>query len=347
MSSNPSKFEITASRQFISWLDEQKISLVFTTYQVGKIFFIGLNQGNLAAFERTLNRCMGLYATGTTLYVSTQHQIWQFENRLAPGEMSNGHDAVYLPQVSYVTGDLDIHDLVVDAQGRLLFVNTLFSCLATTDSTHSFIPLWKPAFISKIAPEDRCHLNGLAMKEGKPKYVTLVAPTDVVEGWRQRRVEGGCLLDVETNEIVLSGLSMPHSPRWYQDKLWLLNSGTGEFGYVDLNAGQFVPITFCPGYQRGLAFHHNFALIGISESRHHKTFMGLPFEEKLAAQGLKARCGIVVVDLTTGNVVHTLNIEGIVNELYDVVVLPHIRRPMAIGFQNDDIRRVLKIGNFP
>ena len=143
MSSNPSKFEITASRQFISWLDEQKISIVFTTYQVGKIFFVGLNQGNLAAFERTLNRCMGLYATGTTLYVSTQHQIWQFENRLAPGEMSNGHDAVYLPQVSYVTGDLDIHDLVLDAQGRLLFVNTLFSCLATTDSTHSFIPLWK------------------------------------------------------------------------------------------------------------------------------------------------------------------------------------------------------------
>ena len=152
--------------------------------------------------------------------------------------------------MSYVTGDLDIHDISIGEKG-LTFVNTLFSCLATVSETHSFIPIWQPPFISKLAAEDRCHLNGLAMKDGKPKYVTAVSQSDVAEGWRDYRVDGGCVIDIENNEIILTGLSMPHSPRWHQDKLYLLNSGTGEFGYVDLKKGQFNPIVFCLGYLRG------------------------------------------------------------------------------------------------
>jgi uncharacterized protein (TIGR03032 family) len=340
------KLEITASRQFNSWLYEQNLSLVFTTYQAGKVFFIGLQpEGKLAVFERTLDRCMGLYAKGNSLYISTLYQLWRFENTLTQGEVHNDHDALYLPQIGYITGDLDIHDIVVDDNQKIVFANTLFSCLATVSQTHSFVPLWQPPFISKLAAEDRCHLNGLALKAGKPKYVSAVSQSDINEGWRQKRVRGGCVIDIESNEIVLAELSMPHAPRWYQDKLWLLHSGTGEFGYADLETGKFQDIAFCPGYLRGLAFHNNFAIVGISESRHTKSLSGLPLDDTLAEKDTRARCGLLIIDLKSGDIVHSLNIEGVVNELYDIAVLPQIRRPMAIGFRSDEIRRVITIGN--
>ncbi|QHG20305.1 TIGR03032 family protein [Nostoc sp. ATCC 53789] len=364
MNQNPvtvtNSLEINASRQFTPWLLEQNLSLAFTTYQAGKLFFIGLQQGGkLSVFERTFERCMGLYAYGSSLYMSSLYQLWRFENILQPGQVHDNYDAVYLPQISYVTGDLDIHDIALsnspfpngkipsgglNNSENLIFVNTLFSCLAKVSSTHSFIPLWQPPFISKLAAEDRCHFNGLAMRDGQPRYVTVVSQSDAAEGWRDKRADGGCVIDVESNEIVIKGLSMPHSPRWYQDKLWLLNSGTGDFGYVDLGRGSFEPVAFCPGYMRGCAFHGNFAIVGISQPRHNKTFSGLPLDEKLQQKNVEPRCGLLVIDLRTGDIVHSLRIEGAVLELYDVVALPGVRRPMAIGFKSDEIRRMVTMG---
>lgn len=337
-------FEITTSRQFLSWMDEQKLSIALTTYQIGKLFFLGLKpNGELSIFERSFNRCMGLCPSENGLYMSSIHQVWRFENLLKHGQTQDDYDRLYLPQVGNTTGDLDIHDMAVDADGRLIFVNTLFGCLATLSETHSFKPVWRPPFISKLAAEDRCHLNGLAMKDGRAAYVTAVGTSDVVDAWREHRVNGGVVIDVNSNEIVARGLSMPHSPRWHQGKLWLLNSGTGDFGYVDFASGSFVPVTFCAGYMRGLSFHGDYALVGTSRPRHNKTFSGLALDEKLKERQAEARCGIQVIDLRTGDVVHWLRIEGIIDEIYDVVALPGVRRPMALGFKTDEIRRVLSI----
>lgn len=347
------QLEIAGSRQFNSWLAEQNLSLVFTTYQAGKVFLVGLQaNGKLSIFERSFSRCMGLWTEGSSLYLSSLYQLWRFENTLQPGQIHNGYDCLYVPQVGYITGDLDIHDVTVantatdstTTEKQVVFVNTLFSCLATVSEKHSFTPLWKPPFISRLAAEDRCHLNGLALRSGKPRYVTAVGQTDVAEGWREHRVNGGCVIDISQDEVILTGLSMPHSPRWYQDKLWLLNSGTGEFGYVDLARGVFEPVTFCPGYLRGLAFSGDFAIVGLSKPRENKTFSGLPLNEKLAAKNVLPRCGLLVIDLRSGDIVHSLRIEGIVQEMYDVAVLPKIRRPMAIGFKTDEIRRFITIG---
>lgn len=336
--------EITTSRQLLSWLAEQKISIALTTYQIGKLYFIGLKPDNaLSVFERSFNRCMGLCTTANGLYMSSLYQIWRFENVFEPGQQQEGYDRLYVPQVGYTTGDLDIHDIAVDRNGRLVFVNTLFGCLAALSEAHSFKPLWQPAFISKLAAEDRCHLNGLAMRNGEPAYVTAVGRSDVADGWREHRADGGVVIDVNSNEIVCSRLSMPHSPRWHNGKLWLLNSGTGDFGYVNLQTGQFEPVCFCPGYMRGLSFHGDFALIGISKPRHNKTFSGLALDANLKSRNAEARCGIQIVDLRTGDVVHWLRMEGVVEELYDVVVLPGVRRPMALGFKTDEIRRILSI----
>lgn len=335
-------FKINTSRQFTSWLAEQFLSLTFTTYQAGKIFFIGLKPDNsLWVFERTLERPMGLCISESSLYVSTLYQLWRFENVLKEGSSHAEFDALFAPQVGFVTGDLDIHDISVDVSGQRVFVNTLFSCLATVSESHSFKPLWQPPFISKLAAEDRCHLNGLTMRDGQLGFVTSVSQSDISEGWREHRQSGGCVIDVQSSEVVVTGLSMPHSPRWYQDKLWLLNSGTGEFGWVDLDSGKFEPVTFCPGYLRGLAFQGDFAVVGLSKPRHNQSFKGLTLDESLAKKNVTARCGLIVIDLRTGDIVHSLSMEGIVEEMFDVVVLPRVRQPSAIGFRTDEIRRVL------
>ena len=167
--------------------------------------------------------------------------------------------------------------------------------------------------------------------------------SDAADGWREHRSSGGIVIDVESNEIVGAGLSMPHSPRWYQGRLWLCNSGTGEFGYLDLNSGYFEPIAFCAGYLRGVAFHGDFALLGTSKPRHNKTFSGLPLDEALASRNVEARCGVQVVDLRTGDAVHWIRFEGLVDELYDVITLPGVRNPSLIGFRTDEIRRLISM----
>lgn len=343
-SAQDERLVLTPSRQFGSWLHEQNISLAFTTYQAGKLFLIGTRpDGRLSVFERTFNRCMGLWADGQTLWMSSLYQLWRMENILPAGGDYQGYDRVYVPQVGYTTGDIDVHDVAVDAQGDPVFAATLFGCLATVSDRYSFKPLWKPGFLSKLAAEDRCHLNGLAMKDGRPAHVTAVSRSDVADGWRDRRVGGGVVIDVQTDEIVLDGLSMPHSPRWHNGRLWLSNAGTGEFGYADLKKGRFEPVAFCPGFLRGAAFTGDYAVVGMSLPRENRTFSGLPLDERLKEADTDARCALQVIDLKSGDIVHWLRIEGVVQELYDVSVLPGVRRPMAIGFMSDEIRRVLTV----
>ena len=249
---------------------------------------------------------------------------------------------LYVPQVGWTTGDIDTHDVALDGAGRPVFVNTLFSCLATVSETASFKPLWQPPFISKLAPEDRCHLNGLAMQDGQPYMVTETSRSDVADGWRERRVDGGCVVDVASGEIVASGLSMPHSPRHYRGKLWLHNSGTGEFGILEPETGRFEPVAFCPGFLRGLDFIGKYAVVGLSLPRYRR-FSGLAIDAELERRDATPQCGLRVIDLETGDVPHWLRVDGFVEELYDVIVLPNTRRPMLLGFQSDEIRTRLNI----
>ena len=323
-----------------------RASIAFTTYQAGKIFFIGLKpEGRLAVFERTFSRCMGLgiSADARSLLLATHYQILRFDNVVPAGDKHGEHDAVFAPHVAWITGDVDAHDVAFLADGRPVFINTLFSCLATVSDGFSFRPLWRPSFISRLAPEDRCHLNGLALEGGHPRYVTLVANSDVADGWRDRRADGGMLIDVASNDVLLKGLSMPHSPRLHDGRVWLLNSGTGELGFLDRSHHKFEPIAFCPGYARGLAFIGPYAIVGLSRARENRTFQGLPLDHALASRGTEPRCGLLVIDTKTGDTIEWLRIEGVVRELFDVAVLPDLRNPAAIGFISDEVQRVISI----
>lgn len=337
-------FEISVSPHFLPWLRDARISLAFSTYQTNRLFLIGLKpDGALSTFERLFDRPMGLYADGDGLLMATRWQIWELKNALPPGATHDGYDKLYVPRRAHTTGELDTHDIARDASGRIVFVNTMYSCLATPDDAHSFAPLWQPPFVTNLTAEDRCHLNGMALRDGAPRYVTAVSRSDMASGWRDRRANGGVLVDVASNQIMLSGLSMPHSPRWHNGKVWLQNAGTGELGYADEAGGAFVPVAFCPGFMRGMSFHGNFAIVGLSKPRHQRNFTGLALDAALRAKDVEAMCGLWVIDIRTGKTAHWLKLEETVDELYDVVVLPETRQPMALGFQSDEIRRLISI----
>jgi uncharacterized protein (TIGR03032 family) len=338
--------DIFGDRDFPTWLTQQQISFACTTYQTSRLMLIGAapETNKISAFWRIFDRAMGLFCTPSRIYLSSKYQLWQLDNVLAAGQLHQGYDRLYIPRLAYTTGDIDIHDVAVDSSGQVIFISTLLNCIATLSDYHSCKPLWKPGFISQYINEDRCHLNGLAMVEGKAKYVTASSQSDVVDGWRDRRQNGGIIIDIESNEIVASGLSMPHSPRWYQDKLWVLNSGRGELGYVDLDTGKFNAIAFCPGYLRGLAFWQNWAIVGLSKPRGgDKTFSGLELDELLIKKDAEPRCGIMVIDIKTGTIIHWLRFEGVVTELYDVQIIPEVQRPMALGFQTEEIAQLITL----
>jgi len=337
------------SPRFSEWLAGVDASIALTTYQAGRLFFVGRKvDGSVRAHERMIEQCQGLWSDGQSLWASGLWALWRFSNDLRPGETTaTGADRRFVPREARVTGRIDMHDIGVgemDGRVRPIFVNTLYSCLATLADDASFRPVWRPPFISRLAAEDRCHMNGLAMADGRPAYVTAVSASDVADGWREFRRDGGVVIDVASGERVAGDLSMPHSPRLYDGRLWLLNSGTGEFGLIEPQNGVFTPVCFCPGYARGLAFIGRYAVIGLSRPRHNQTFHGLPLEDRLAAKGAAPRCGLIVVDIDSGTIVEWLRFQHTIDELYDVAVLAGVRQAEAIGFVGDEIERAISIG---
>lgn len=323
---------VTCSRGFAQWLAMHGCSLAFTSYQTGQLFLVGvMNNGALSLHQRDFVRAMGLIADPQRLLLAGLAQVWRFENVLGPNERANEHfDRLYVPRRGQTVSDLDIHEMGIDAAGRLIFVNTKYSCLATDSGVHSFKPVWRPPFISRLAPEDRCHLNGIAMERGVPRYVTAVSTTDIVDGWRAHRRDGGVIVDVETDALVAEGLSMPHSPRLHDGALWVLDSGNGYLTRIDRQSGQRERVAFCPGFMRGLSFHDGHAVIGLSLARHEGVFSGLALQDELEKRGGDAWCGIQIVNTRTGDIVEWLRLDGGIRELFDVQVIPGVRCPMAL-----------------
>jgi uncharacterized protein (TIGR03032 family) len=324
-------YSMEASRNFKLWLSENRCSLAFSTYQRGSLFLLGLQKdGKLSQSTHRFARCMGLHVDGDKIWAASLNQLWRFSNHAGDIAKAQGTDRVYRPRQIYVTGDLDIHEMAETADGQLLFVNTLFSCIAKPSVERSFAPVWKPSFISKLAAEDRCHLNGLAMRDGQPYAVTAVAQSDVAQGWREHRRSGGVVIEMASDEVICDGLSMPHSPRWAHGKLWVLDSGNGAFGFVDPAKGKFEEVTFCPGFARGMALIGRYAVIGLSRPRD-GTFRDLALQDRLAKHRVEARCGLMVVDLETGSAVEWLRINGSIQEMFDVSVIPETRQPVIMG----------------
>jgi uncharacterized protein (TIGR03032 family) len=344
-SSTQIEVAFTTSAGFSSFLAGNRISIVVSTYQTGNIFFFGPEKDDhLAVCPIKLLRPMGLYLSGQSLFVGGKYQIWRFNNILPPGVIHEGADRLFVPQVSWTIADMDAHDIVIEKGGRLVFVNTLYSCLATVSQEHSFIPLWRPPPIKELQPQDRCHLNGVALRDGRVAYASAFSTTDTLQGWRESKKGGGVIWDVRRNLTVLEKMTMPHSPRWNDQRLWCLESGSGRFGWVDTIKKVFHSVIDLPGYLRGLTFHGDFAFIGSSIPRDNSGIKHVELEDKLATKGESQACGIFIVNWRTGKLAHFVRITGGVQEVYDVAVLPETFRPQARAIDDERVETLLNIG---
>jgi len=311
-------------------LTRLRVSLVVSTYQAGKVVVAGVDpQGAMALSFHNFERAMGVAVRPDRLAVGTLAQIWFLRSApdIAPRLLPPGrHDACFLARSSHMTGDIHVHEMAW-AGDELWLVNTKFSCLCTLDESHSFVPRWRPPFISGLAAEDRCHLNGLALVDGRPKYVTAMSETDTAQGWRPNKATTGVLIDVPTGRTVARGFAMPHSPRLHQGQVWLLDSGTGRLVTVDPATGEVRGVAEQPGYTRGLALYGSYAFIGASKIRETSTFGGVPIAERRE----NLRCGVGVVELTTGRPIAHLEFKAGVDEIFDVQVLPGVRLAAISG----------------
>jgi uncharacterized protein (TIGR03032 family) len=310
-------------------LESHGCCLVVSTYQAGKLMLVRGAGGRTATLLRTFKQPMGVAVHEGELAISTQNQIWIYRNDAQIAKQlpsSPAHDACFLPRSSHVTGNLRCHEMSW-AGGELWFVNTLFSNLSTLHAHYSFVPRWRPRFIPELRATDACHLNGLAVDELAPRYVTALGESAEPAGWRSNRVRGGLLIDVPSGEVVCRGLSMPHSPRVYAGRVWVLESGTGQLQVVNLATGGRDTVAEVPGFARGLAFMGPYAFIGLSKIRETNVFGGLPISERHA----ELRCGIWVVDIRSGNIVEYMQFDGGVEEIFAVCVLAGTKFPELFG----------------
>lgn len=325
-------------------------SILVSTYQAGKLAVFRSNQKRLSMLPRTFDQAMGVAVAPGRLAIASKFQVWTLRNSSSVAKRLNdsddlkserSYDACYLPRSSHVTGNIDAHEMAWGAgDDELWIVNTSFSCLCTLDPKFSFVPRWRPPFVSEISRGDRCHLNGLAMEDGRPRFVTCFGQTDSKEGWRENKLDGGCIVDVPSGEVVTTGLSMPHSPRLHDGKLWVLDSGRGRLLTVDVESGTTTTVIELPGYTRGLAFAGRYALIGLSKIREKAVFGGVPVEEKYPDRP----CGIAIVDTVAGRQVGQIEFLASVREVFDVQLLPGARWPAVTGLEKELVQQSSVVG---
>jgi uncharacterized protein (TIGR03032 family) len=330
------EFRYTQTDSFPALMQQLGASLLVSTYQANKLLGVRASRNGLSTLVRTFDKPMGLAVDGSRLAIGTRKEVWFLRNAadIAPRiEPVGHHDACFLPRSSHVTGDIGIHEIAW-ARDELWLVSTRFSCLATLSPDYSFVPRWRPPFISSLAGEDRCHLNGLAIVDGRARFVSALGETDTKDGWRADKPHGGCIIDVPSGEVVTRGLSMPHSPRWYDGRLWLLESGTGQLVLVDPATGRRHPVAELPGFARGLALVGPYAFVGLSKIRPTSAMDGVPLAERRE----QLKCGVAVVDLRSGQTTAFLEFQSAVEEIFDLQLLPGMRFPEVIGFQQETIQ---------
>jgi uncharacterized protein (TIGR03032 family) len=335
------EFRYTQTDNFAALLHELGASLVITTYQANKLLVARAAGTGLSTLVRTFERPMGLAVDGGRLALGTRNQIWLFRDApdIAPRvEPAGRHDACYLPRSCHVTGDIGIHEIAW-ARDELWLVTTRFSCLATLDPDFSFVPRWQPPFVTALAAEDRCHLNGLAVVDGQPRFVTALGATNEKDGWRAGKATGGIVMDMPSREIIARGLCMPHSPRWHDRRLWVLESGTGELHTVEPSGKRTAVVAGLPGFARGLAMVGRWAFVGLSKIRPTSAMAGVP----LAERRVELKCGVAAVDLGGGRVAGLLEFQSAVEEIFDVQLMPGIRFPEVVGFQQETIHHTFVV----
>jgi uncharacterized protein (TIGR03032 family) len=331
-----------ATPDFVRVLHELRSSIAISTYQAGKIIFLSpKNDRELIQFPRSFRKPMGIAMSEQKLAIATQNEVVVYSD--SPGQAKaypkkpGVYDRIYIPRATYYTGELDIHDIHFTANG-LLAVNTRFSCVSLIDDNYSFREVWRPSFITRLQPGDYCHLNGMVVVDDRPKYLTALGSTNAPKGWRAAKANGGVLIDAESNEVILNGLAMPHSPRLYKEGLFVLLSATGELARVDIEKRSYEVVYRFNGFVRGMDRIGDFLVIGLSKLRTtSESFGDLP----IAAHS--PVCGVAVFHLPSRQLVAQLKYESSVEEIYEVKVLQHSTRPFIMSIAKNDHEGVITV----
>lgn len=341
MTNPPPPFSCIYSPNVAELLIQLKCSIAITTYQAGKLIFLSPNDMNsMRQLPRDFNKAMGLAIKGNRMALATKEEVVVLANapQLATDYPTKPHfyDSFYVPRATYYTGNIDIHDMDWDKEGRLWGVNTAFSCLITIDDAYSFRPQWMPPFIKSMESSDLCHLNGMAMVDEKPRYVTMFGKTNTPKGWRANVETSGLIMDIENNATVCRNLPMPHSPRWFDGALYCLLSATGELIKVDVETGTYEVVTQLKGFVRGMAKRGDYLFIGLSRLRQNSSVF-----RDLAITKDAIHCGIEIIHLPTGANVGHIRYQSSVEEIYDVQILPNTLRPGVLNHTTDTHRLAL------
>lgn len=329
-------FSCTYTAQVPELLQKLQCSLAISTYQAGKLIFISAkNENALVQLPRHFEKAMGiaLAENGERMALAGKYDVTVFQNSPDLAEhypkAPATYDALYMPRATYHTGPLDIHDLSFGAQGKLYAVNTLFSCIMEVSNHYNFTDYWRPPFIDTLVSEDRCHLNGMALEKGKPRYVTAFNSGNTAQSWRDNPAQNGVIMDVESNEIICSGLAMPHTPRLFKEELYVLLSAKGELAKIDTQSGKIETVARLDGFVRGMALQGDYLFVGISKLRQNSSAFGkLPFAAKAK------QAGIAIIHLPTGSLAGQIHYHISLDEIYDVAVLPQKMRPNILNTRN-------------
>ncbi len=308
-------------------LAQLRLSVLLSTYQTGHLVVVSARQGRLVLSFHQFERAMGIAVKPGTVGVCTRKEVWFLRDApdIAAKLRPRGHfDSCFLARTSHFTGDIQAHEAAWVGH-EFWVVNTLFSCLSALHPYYSFAPRWRPPFVSALCPEDRCHLNGLAVAGGQPRYATALAETDTPAGWRDTQHRAGCLIEVPGGRVLARGLSLPHSPRLEGDRVFFLHSGEGRLDVADARTGRVTAVAPVPGVARGLALHGGYAFVGLSKAR--PTLEGVP----VVSRRDQLCCGLWVVEVRTGAVAAHLEFCSGVEEIFDVQVLPGLVSPYVSG----------------
>ncbi|MFT5858089.1 MAG: hypothetical protein ACI865_000173 [Flavobacteriaceae bacterium] len=333
-----SPFSCTYSSHVPEILQRLNCSIAISTYQAGKVVCISAKDENsIIQLPRTFEKPMGIakHPTKDKLAIACKDEVVVLANSPELAEFypnaKKKYDALYMPRATFHTGPLDIHDLSYGDQDELFGVNTLFSCIVKIDDDYNFTPYWRPKFIDKLVSEDRCHLNGMAMQDGKPKFATAFGKGNTFQSWRERVTTDGLIIDVENDEIIIEGLAMPHSPRIYNGELYTLLSATGELIRINPKNNSYDVVVKLDGFVRGMDLHKDYLFIGLSKLRKNSsTFAKLDFADKAN------EAGIVIVHLPTGSIAGKITYQSSLDEIYDVHILADKKRPNLLNTLRPD-----------
>jgi uncharacterized protein (TIGR03032 family) len=270
---------------------------------------LSANQQELVLSVVDFDRPHGVAASGNKIALSLNQQLRLFVSRdqcedccQVDRSCATGNRREFSARQSRYTPGFSSPDLAWGTDG-LWIANPAFSCLSTLTNDGRLLNLWKPGFTSEFSEEDQCRINGVAMENGTPRYVTAMAEWNTVGDWRKPVLNPGVIIHVPGGEVLCRGLFSPAAPRVHNGRLWVLEACSGQLCHVNRQTGEVDVVETFPGYTTGLDCHAGYGFVGLSSTCGATDSATTP----LAAQG-NLWCGLAVVELATGKAVEAVKL---------------------------------------